>query len=409
MKKPELLLPAGNMEKAKTAFLFGADAIYLGGKEFSLRAFAGNLEIDEIRQVTYEAHQQGKKVYVTVNILAHNRDFKNLIPYLEELQAFQVDGLIVSDPGIMRISHQYAPDIPITVSTQTNVTNYESAAVFKDLGASRIVLARELSLEEIREIKAKVDIELEIFIHGAMCVSYSGRCLLSHFMTGRSANQGACAHPCRYKYVLQEEKRPGQFYPIFEDERGTYILNSQDLCLLEYIPALITAGIDSFKIEGRMKSPLYVATVAGIYRQAIDCRVNQGESEWNENLPQWRKELERLATRPLTKGFIEGSNENMQDVSNEGIPGHIEFCGIVLDYDAENQQLIIEQRANFGPGEILELLIPDGRIIPFNISEIFDDKGEILDRARHPKQRVAIPWSYSVARGSILRRRGKDD
>lgn len=409
MKKPELLLPAGNMEKAKTAFLFGADAIYLGGKEFSLRAFAGNLEIDEIRQVTYEAHQQGKKVYVTVNILAHNRDFKNLIPYLEELQAFQVDGLIVSDPGIMRIAHQYAPDIPITVSTQANVTNYESAAVFKDWGASRIVLARELSLEEIREIKAKVDIELEIFIHGAMCVSYSGRCLLSHFMTGRSANQGACAHPCRYKYVLQEEKRPGQFYPIFEDERGTYILNSQDLCLLEYIPALITAGIDSFKIEGRMKSPLYVATVAGIYRQAIDCWVNQGESEWNENLPQWRQELERLATRPLTKGFIEGSNENMQDVSNEGVAGHIEFCGIVLDYDAENQQLIIEQRANFGPGEILELLIPDGRIIPFNISEIFDDKGEILDRARHPKQRVAIPWSYSVARGSILRRRGKDD
>ena len=254
--QPELLLPAGDLEKLYTAFLFGADAVYVGGQEFSLRAHAGNFDLAQLKEGLEFAHSLGKKVYVAVIIIAHNQHLKGLAAYLEKLAELAVDGLIISDPGVMKLAQFYAPLLPLTVSTQANVSNYESAAVFKDLGAERIVLARELSLEEIAAIKNRAGVEIEVFIHGAMCVSYSGRCLLSSYMTGRSANQGSCAHPCRYRYFLQEEKRPGQFFPIEEDEKGTYILNSRDLCLLEYIPRLIEAGVDAFKVEGRMKSPL---------------------------------------------------------------------------------------------------------------------------------------------------------
>lgn len=270
MNKPELVMPAGDLEKLHTALLFGADAVYAGGKEFSLRAHAGNLTLQEINEGLIFAHALGKKIYVTVNILAHNRDLKGLPPYLESLQELGVDGLIISDPGVLGMARRYAPQIPITISTQANVSNYESASFYKDLGAKRIVLARELTLEEIIEIKKRTGIEVEMFVHGAMCVSYSGRCLLSYYMTGRNANEGACAHPCRYRYQLQEEKRPGEYFPIEEDERGSYILNSRDLCLLQHLPRLIEAGIDAFKLEGRMKSPLYVAVVGQVYRQAID-------------------------------------------------------------------------------------------------------------------------------------------
>ncbi|HPT68975.1 MAG TPA: peptidase U32 family protein, partial [Syntrophomonas sp.] len=306
MKRAELLLPAGDLDKLKTAVLFGADAVYAGGKEYSLRAAAGNLSLPEMSEGLNFVHENGKKMYVTVNILAHNRDLKNLPAYLESLAQMEVDGLIVADPGVMKMARQYAAHIPITVSTQANITNYEAAAVYRDLGAERLVLARELSLPEIIAIKEKVGIEVEMFVHGAMCVSYSGRCLLSHYMTGRSANSGECAHPCRYQYQLVEEKRPHEYYPIEEDERGSYILNSRDLCLLSYLPQLAEAGIDSFKIEGRMKSALYVAVTASVYRQALDAFYQSGQEYSQIQLQNWMEELQSVATRPFTNGFIEG-------------------------------------------------------------------------------------------------------
>ncbi|HBQ86979.1 MAG TPA: peptidase U32, partial [Syntrophomonas sp.] len=304
---PELVLPAGDLEKLKVAFLFGADAVYLGGKDFSLRAYAGNFTSGQMREGIAFARSHKGKVYVTVNILARNHDLKILPGYLEELAELGVDGMIISDPGVMGLARKYAPEVPLTVSTQASVTNYATAAAFRDLGASRIVMARELNLDEIAEIKNRVGIELEVFIHGAMCVSYSGRCLLSHYMTGRSANRGACAHPCRYQYTLMEEKRPGQYYPVFEDEQGTYILNSRDLCLIGYLPQLIAAGADAFKIEGRMKSPLYVASAATTYREAIDTCINRPDL-YESSLPHWQTELARTATRPYTSGFITGED-----------------------------------------------------------------------------------------------------
>lgn len=403
MNIPELLLPAGNIEKARTAFLYGADAIYLGGKEFSLRAYAGNLNDSDIELIVNEAHQAGKKVYITVNVLAHNRDLKRMASYLEVLGSQPIDGLIISDPGVLRLATQYAPQIPVTISTQANVTNYESALVFRELGAVRIVLARELSLEEIREIKEKALVEIEVFIHGAMCVSYSGRCLLSHFMTGRSANQGACAHPCRYKYFLQEEKRPGEYYAIEEDERGTYIMNSRDLCLLEYIPDLMEAGIDSFKIEGRMKSPLYVASTASVYRQAIDYYSQNQTSYPQEMLDRWKKELAGVAPRPFTTGFITGEQVDLQDVNNTKNPlGKTELCGIVRGY--KDNCVIIEQKSNFGPGDRLEFFLPNMVKIPLPIEIMYDQEGNEIDRARHPKQHILVPWDSVIMSGALLRR-----
>lgn len=405
MKLPELLLPAGNLEKARTAFQYGADAVYLGGKEFSLRAHAGNLDDTDLGLIINEAHQAGKKVYITVNILAHNRDIEKMASYLEFLNSLRIDGLIISDPGVLRLASVYAPHIPVTISTQANVTNYESAAVFKELGASRIVLARELSLEEIREIKEKVAVEIEIFIHGAMCVSYSGRCLLSHYMTGRSANQGACAHPCRYKYFLQEEKRPGEYYPLEEDDRGTYIMNSEDLCLLNYIPALMEAGIDSFKIEGRMKSLLYVAVAAGVYRQAIDFYGRNHIAYHLEDLIRWTKELAGVAPRPFTTGFITGEQKDMQDRENvKNQLGKTELCGIVRGFNPQNNCLEIEQKSNFGPGDRLELFLPDLGVKPVSLEKMYAADGHELDRARHPKQLVFIPYDTPIMPGALLRR-----
>jgi putative protease len=407
MRKPELVLPAGDFEKLKTALLFGADAVYAGGKEFSLRAFAGNLTLAEISSGLNYAHQQGKKMYITVNILAHNRDINKLPPYLEELAGLGVDGLIISDPGVMRLAKTYAPGVPVTISTQANISNYESAALYRELGASRIVLARELSLPEIIDIKQRVDVKLEVFVHGAMCVSYSGRCLLSHYMTGRSANSGACAHPCRYLYHVVEEKRPGQYYPLEEDERGSYIFNSRDLCLLEYVPQLIEAGIDAFKIEGRMKSPLYVATVARVYSQALDCCINNQRPFTDQELQVWLAELRSVATRPYTNGFIEGESASIQDIEKQEIPGRDDFCGVVKGYDGAKSMVEIEQRANFGLGEPLQFMLPDSNIIDLQLKYLFDAEGNILDRARHPLQRVFIPFAQPIPEHSILRRVGE--
>jgi putative protease len=399
---PELLLPAGDLEKLKVAFLYGADAVYLGGKDFSLRAYAGNFTLAQMREGITFAHAHKGKVYLTVNILARNSDLKILPGYLEQTAELGIDGMIISDPGVIQLARKYAPNIPITVSTQASVTNYATAALFKELGASRIVTARELSLEEIAEIKNRVEIELEVFIHGAMCVSYSGRCLLSHYMTGRSANRGACAHPCRYQYALVEEKRPGQYYPVFEDQRGSYIMNSRDLCLLDYLPQLIEAGVDAFKIEGRMKSALYVASTASTYRAAIDTIVNQPEV-FPQKVPQWQKELDSTATRPYTSGFIKGEDELIQDIDKTDIR-HAHFVGVVHSYNPRLNALVIQQRANFGPGDDLELLLPGGGTEKVDLQELFDETGEEIDRARHPLQTVLVPFPRPVPEYSILRR-----
>jgi putative protease len=431
MKLPELVLPAGNLEKLKTAILFGADAVYLGGKEFSLRAYADNFTLEEINDGLTFARRYNKKVYVTVNILAHNRDLQQLPAYLEKLEEIQVDGLIISDPGIIKLSQRYAPSLPLTLSTQASVSNYEAAAFYRDLGVKRIVLARELSLEEIQEIKERVDIEIEMFIHGAMCVSYSGRCLLSHYMTGRSANYGACAHPCRYRYALVEEKRPGQYYPIEEDQRGSYILNSRDLCLLEYVPQLMDIGIDAFKVEGRMKSPLYVAGVASVYRQAINrhagrrerLSLEKGEKSHtslvdvvrreefaSDELNRWMEELTKTATRPFTNGFIESAISLgtvpglIQDIDKEEKQERADFCGIVRGYNSAKNMLQVEQRSNFGPGDPLQLMVPGGEILPLNLQELYDEEFNFIDRARHARQTVYIPYPDPLGEYTILRR-----
>jgi putative protease len=404
MKQAELLLPAGDLDKLKTAFRFGADAVYVGGKEYSLRAAAANLSLSEINEGLIFAHERGKQLYVAVNILAHNRDLQGLPAYLEGLAQIAVDGLIVSDLGIMKLARQYAPYIPITVSTQANISNYEAAAFYKELGAQRLGLARELLLDEILAIKEKVDVELEIFVHGAMCVSYSGRCLLSHYMTGRSANNGECAHPCRYQYQLVEEKRPQEFYPIEEDERGSYILNSRDLCLLPHLPQLLEAGIDSFKVEGRMKSSLYVAAVTRVYRQAMDTYYESGRAYPETQLRDWMEELQAVATRPFTNGFIAGESPLLQDINRDSVQQRADFCGIVKGYHADDGRLEIEQRANFGPGDDLQLMIADGRILDLDLSVLYDEHGQVIDRARHAKQLVLIPFSQEIAAGSILRR-----
>ncbi len=406
IRKPELVMPAGDLDKLKTALLFGTDSVYAGGRDFSLRAYAGNLSLDDIGTGAQLAHRQGKRLYITVNILAHNRDIKSLPAFLEALASLEIDGLIVADPGILRMTKLYAPELPITISTQANVSNYEAAAFYRDLGAKRIVLARELSLNEIIDIKRKADIEVEVFAHGAMCVSYSGRCLLSHYMTGRSANSGECAHPCRYSYQVVEQKRPGQYYPVEEDERGSYIFNSRDLCLLPHLPVLIEAGIEAFKVEGRMKSPLYVATVARVYRQAIDRCLTTSRPFSEDEIASWMTELHTVATRPFTDGFIQGDSPSMMDLDKTKVSGRADFCGLVQGYDYHRGWVEIQQRANFGPGDPLQILLPGGDIIDISVSALFDQEGQWLDRARHPLQKVFFAYDRALPEYSILRRAG---
>ena len=403
--KPELVVPAGDLEKVKTALRFGADGIYAGGANFSLRAAAGNLSLIELQEAVRLIHAQGKRLYIAVNILANNHDLSLLPPYLEELAALAVDGLIVSDPGVIRLARRFAPDLALTLSTQANVSNYESAAFFQEQGINRIVLARELSLEELYQMRQRLSVELEVFVQGAMCMAYSGRCLISHYMTGRSANRGACAHPCRYSYALVEEQRPEQYFPLEEDERGSYILNSCDLCLLEYLPQLMEIGIDAFKIEGRMKSPLYVATTASIYRRVID-ETAEGMIPQAELTKKRIEELAAVSPRPFTRGFIERGETVLQDVIKIGLGTRHDFLAMVIAGDASEHRLELEQRANFGPGETgLEMLIPEQGRIPWTIERLWDEQGQELDRARHPRQHVFCSSEQPIPSGSILLRR----
>lgn len=407
MQKMELLAPAGNMDKLKMALLYGADAVYLGGKSFGLRAFSDNFSLEEMEEAVRYAHGLGKKVHVTVNIFPHNADLNGLPEYLTSLRDIHVDAVLIADPGIFSLARQIVPDLPIHISTQANVTNWASAKFWHDAGAKRVVMAREVSLKDVKAIHDKVPVELEGFVHGAMCISYSGRCLLSNYFTeNRDSNRGQCVQCCRFKYNVVEEKRPGQYFPVMEDERGTYIFNSKDLCLLPYLPDLYDAGLCSLKIEGRMKSVHYVATVVKVYRQALDAY--ERDPEHFRVLPEWVEELEKISHRPYTRGFsVSRPTEADQVYSHSSNTQTHEFIGLVRSYDAERKLAWIEQRNHFKVGQTVEFLQPKGRLVRCAVSRILDEDGQDLDAARHAQQVVAIPVNEPLEAYSMMRREMK--
>lgn len=404
MEKPELLAPAGNLDKLKIALTYGADAVYLGGQSYSLRAGAGNFTIEEMEEGIKFAHGLGKKVYVTVNIFAHNQDLAWLPKYLTKLATLKVDGLIAADPGIILIAKEMDLDLKIHLSTQANTTNWASVKFWQEVGVKRIVLARELTIDEIKEIKAKTDLEIEAFIHGAMCMAYSGRCLLSSYWTGRSANRGACTHPCRWRYGIVEETRTGEALPVEEDERGTYILSSKDLAMIHHIPELAELGLTSWKIEGRMKSIHHVATVTKVYREALDLYwKNKEEYQFN---PLWDEELAKVSDRGFTTGFYFSEAKGSQGIVSEGDEtqrGNVDFVGLVLEGE-NKEQVLVEQRNYFEPGDLIEVLQPKGSNFTFKLEKIFDKKGQSIDAARHPQQKVFIQAPKPLISSSLLRR-----
>lgn len=390
MNKVELLAPAGNLEKLKMAILFGADAVYLAGEEYGLRTASDNFSIIDMKTGVDFAHERGKKVYLTMNIIPHNEDFKNLESFLFQAAETGIDAVIVSDPGMFSLIKKIT-DIDIHISTQANTTNARSVRFWHELGASRVVLARELSLIEINEIHENApDIELEAFVHGAMCMSYSGRCLLSNYMVGRDANKGDCAQPCRWKYRLVEEKRQGEYFPIEEDDRGTFIFNSKDLCMIKNIPELIKSGIYSLKIEGRVKSSFYVATVVKAYRDAIDAYYDNGA----DDSERWFQEVAKVSNRDFTTGFFfHKPNEKDHNYGTSSYIRNYEFIGIVKGYDSEKKQVIIEQRNRFKVGDSIEILPPKGPVSEFILNEMFDFEGNSIDIAPHAQMEVRIPMN----------------
>lgn len=391
MKHPELLIPASSLEVLKTAVMFGADAVYIGGEAFGLRAKAKNFSMEEIREGIAFAHAHDVKVYITANILAHNGDLSGVRAYFEELKEIRPDALIISDPGVFMIAREVCPEIDIHISTQANNTNYGTYQFWHQLGARRVVTARELSMAELKEIreKAPADLEMETFIHGAMCISYSGRCLLSNYFTGRDANRGACTHPCRWKYAIVEETRPGEYMPVYENERGTYIFNSKDLCMIEHIPEFIDSGIDSFKIEGRMKTALYVATVARTYRKAIDDYLESPEL-YRENMDWYLDQISNCTYRQFTTGFFFGKpDESAQIYDNNTYVKEYTYLGIIGECTADGLYRI-EQRNKFSVGEQIEIMKPDGRNIPVVVRRIVDEEGQEMQSAPHPKQVLYI-------------------
>ena len=405
MKLPELLIPASSLEVLKTAVIFGANAVYIGGEAFGLRAKAKNFTIDEMAEGVEFAHQHNVKVYVTANILAHNRDLEGAREYFEELgEKVHPDALIISDPAIFTIAKKTLPDMEIHISTQANNTNYGTYNFWHDLGAKRVVSARELSLTEIKEIRANIpdDLEIETFVHGAMCISYSGRCLLSSFLTGRDANQGACTHPCRWKYAVMEETRPGEYMPVYENERGTYIFNSKDLCMIEHIPELVDAGIDSLKIEGRMKTALYVATVARTYRMALDDYA-KSEEYYRSRIDYYKEEISKCTYRQYTTGFFFGKpDHNTQIYDSNVYVREYTYLGIVGDRNEEGMYRI-EQRNKFSVGEEIEVMKPDGTNQLVKVIAIKDEDGNPQDSAPHPKQVLYIDLGTELQKYDILR------
>lgn len=403
MKKVELLAPAGTLEKLKMAIHYGADAVYAGGKAYSLRASAGNLSLEELYEGVEFAHSRKAKVYVTINIFAHNRDLAGLPDYLRELEKAGVDGLIVSDPGVWSIAREINTQLPVHLSTQANTTNRAAVKFWERQGVQRVILARELSLEEIKEIRQEVNVELEMFVHGAMCISYSGRCLLSNYMAQRDANSGECAQPCRWNYSLVEEKRPGQYYHLEEDERGSYIFNSQDLCLINHLPQLIAAGVNSLKIEGRMKSVHYVATVVGAYRKALDAYYQDPENYVFD--PQWYEEITKVSHRDYTTGFLFGKpGVDDHNYLSSAYLRHYDFIGVVQDYDPKTGVATVEQRNNFKTGDELEITGPGTELFSQNLESMTDADGNIITAAPHPCQIVRIPAARPVKPWDLLRR-----
>lgn len=409
MRRPELLIPASSLEVLKIAVMYGADAVYIGGEVFGLRAKAKNFSMEEMKEGIAFAHTHDVKVYVTANILAHNGDLEGVRVYFEELNAFgqnRPDALIISDPGIFMIAKEVCPEIERHISTQANNTNYGTYRFWQEQGATRVVSARELSLAEIKEIRANIpdELEIETFIHGAMCISYSGRCLLSNYFTGRDANQGACTHPCRWKYAVVEEKRPGEYLPVYENERGTYIFNSKDLCMIEHIPELMESGIDSFKIEGRMKTALYVATVARTYRKAMD-DYNESPELYKKNLPWYLDQISNCTYRQFTTGFFFGKpSEETQIYDNNTYVKEYTYLGIVGEQN-EAGLYRIEQRNKFSVGEEIEVMKPDGENLTVTVKRIMDEEGNDMEAAPHPKQVLYIDLGQPLALYDILRRK----
>ena len=389
-KRPELLIPASSLEVLKTAVMFGADAVYIGGEAFGLRAKAKNFSMEDMKKGVEFAHAHGVKVHVTVNILAHNDDLPGVEEYLKELKEVGPDALIIADPGVFELAKEICPEIQRHVSTQANNTNYATYQFWWKQGASRVVSARELSLREIKEIRERIPAEMEIesFIHGAMCISYSGRCLLSNFFTGRDANQGACTHPCRWKYSIVEETRPGEYMPVYENERGTYIFNSKDLCMIEHIPEMIDAGIDSFKIEGRMKTALYVATVARTYRKAIDDYLEDPQ-KYRDNMPWYLDQISNCTYRQFTTGFYFGKpTEESQIYDSNTYVKEYTYLGIVGEIC--DGRCKIEQRNKFSVGETIEIMKPDGENVEVTVKRIVNEDGEDQESAPHSKQVLYI-------------------
>ncbi|EKX78281.1 U32 family peptidase [Clostridium botulinum CFSAN001628] len=401
MKKPELLAPAGNLEKLKTAINFGADAVYLGGSRLNLRAFADNFTDDELQEGIKYAHDRGRKVHVTINVFPRNEDFDGLEEYLKKLYEFNVDAIIVSDPGIIMTARETVPNLEIHLSTQANTVNFKTINFWYKQGVKRTVLARELTLEEIKTIREKIekDCELEAFVHGSMCMSYSGRCLLSNYMTGRDSNRGACAQPCRYKYYLMEEKREGEYFPILEDDKGTYIMNSKDMCMIEHIPELVQSGIDSFKIEGRMKSSFYVATVVKAYREAIDAYFEDPENYTFKE--RWMDYLKKASHRAYFTGFyFNDPNKQLHESSS-----YIRTCdivGIVKKFNEETMEAIVEQRNKVLDGDELEVLRPEGPIFKINIINMRDKNDKKIDSAPSAQMIFKVNTDKSLKENDIL-------
>ena len=406
MRKTELLMPAGSLEVLKTAVIYGADAVYAGGEAFGLRAKARNFTMEELKEGAAFAHRRGAKLYITANILAHNQDLEEAEGYFEELKQVEPDALIISDPGMFVLARRVLPETDIHISTQANNTNYGTYRFWHELGAKRVVSARELSLREIGEIRRRIpeDMEIESFVHGAMCISYSGRCLLSNYFTGRDANQGACTHPCRWKYAVVEETRPGEYMPVYENERGTFLFNSKDLCMIEHIPELLEAGIDSFKVEGRMKTALYVATVARAYRKAID-DFQADPALYQKNREWYKEEIGKCTNREFTTGFYfgkPGSDSQIYDSST--YVKDYTYLGTAGEKDA-NGRVRLEQKNKFSVGETIEVMKPDGRNLQARVQGIYNEEGESQDSAPHARQIVYVQLDVETEPWDILRRR----
>lgn len=409
MKKPELLCPAKGMEELKTAVIYGADAVYIGGEEFSLRAKARNFTGDEMAEGIEYAHNRGVKVYLTANVLAHNDDIEEAQAFFREMKEIAPDAFIISDPGMFRTAKDICPDIEIHISTQANNTNYETFRFWSELGVRRVVAARELSLSELKEIRKNIppETEIECFIHGAMCISYSGRCLLSNFLASRDANRGECAHPCRWKYVLEEETRPGEYYPVMENDRGSYIMNSRDLCMIEHIPELVDAGIDSFKIEGRMKNALYVACVTRTYRKAID-DYSESPDKYRRRLEWYKEEIGKCTTRTFTTGFYfgrPGAKDQIYDSST--YVTEYTYLGKAQEV-AEDGSFILYQKNKFSVGEEVELMRRGGENTICLVKAIYDEDGTEIESVPHPGQKVRVMLSAFPEEQDILRRRGNN-